>query len=299
MLIGADRLFALPNADETERIVPSSPKAKGEGHGRFESLLYNTSAQQAEVPEEAQKTRPEEGPETVASLLSDLLSTASKGGRLKMPSFATPLEDGDRTMVASKVEGTAEGDSDASLADGNAEINVEDISSSQIDDLLSSLLGPVIHKAVATEQQVPGQAEMETIETAVKAESTASEQTIKTETAGSGPAVQKDQPLVSEITAETDPLEPDRVVPRAYPSTEPQGVPTKPKSAETGSPVKAPVQSGEVAPSAKPEAAQPAPVAAEPQSQVPGQAEMETAVKAESTASEPTIKAETVESGPA
>nr|WP_321500094.1 flagellar hook-length control protein FliK [uncultured Dethiosulfovibrio sp.] len=319
MLIGADRLFALPNADETERIVPSSPKAKGEGHGRFESLLYNTSAQQAEVPEEAQKTRPEEGSETVASLLSELLSTASKDGRLKLPSFATPLKNGDGTMVASKVEGTAEGDSDASLADGNAEIaeiNVEDISSSQIDDLLSSLLGPVIHKAVVTEQQLPGQAEIETV---VKAESTASDPTIKPETAGSVPEVQKDQHsipttgikdevVVSELSGRNDqPSKPSPLNPLDQPSvsgitSEPD--PIEPEGAETvsrGKPDQVPAYSGEVSSSAKPEATQPAPATAELQPQVPGQAEMETietVVKAESTASESTIKPETAGSGP-
>ena len=139
MLIGANRLFALPNVDDTERILPSSPQVKGEGCGRFENFLYNTSGQ---------KTQSYEGIKTVASQLSGLLSMASKDGRLNMPSFAAPIGEQEGTMVTSKMEGALEEPEQVSLPDKESDLEVEDIVSSQLDDLLSSILGPLADKGV-------------------------------------------------------------------------------------------------------------------------------------------------------
>ena len=119
MLIGADRLFSLINVDEIEKALPSSPKANGEGHGRFESLLYNSSA-------------PQDG----------LMAMASKEGRLKLPSFAAPVGEEGGTLVASKAESDVD---DSPNPEGEIDLKVEDIASSQLDDLLSSLLGPLAH----------------------------------------------------------------------------------------------------------------------------------------------------------
>ncbi|NCC97420.1 MAG: hypothetical protein EOM02_11355, partial [Synergistales bacterium] len=276
MLIGANRLFALPNVDDTERILPSSPQVKGEGHGRFESFLYNTSAPQEEVPDGGQKTRPEEGPETVASQLSSLFSMASKDGRLKLPSFASPMEEQEGTMVASKVEGTSEGDSDAYLADADSEINVEDIVSSQIDDLLSSLLGPMESQTdyslgdtgpikPRTDYHLgdTGPIEPQMRHYEAMAELSARPEIISP--GGVSPVVDKpsasviplDQPTSSEVTTQADLIEPETVAPMAQLPTE---LPvTQVKFGQ------APTSSGETAPSAKPEST---PATSEPQTKV-------------------------------
>lgn len=164
MLIGADRLFASSN-ESNEKLMPSSPKANGEGHGRFENLLYQTSTKQDDPESGNHDPRPSNQEEGISSQLSKLMDMTTPDGRLTMPSFINPVENGKGSMVASQVKmaSSTGKEGPSPMIDENLEL--EDISSSQLEDLLNLLLGPVA-LAVAPDltSPTPSQGDAETSE---------------------------------------------------------------------------------------------------------------------------------------